>query len=266
MINLTKVTREYKTFQKKEGAKGAFNAFFKREKIIKTAVSEFELEVKEGEILGLIGPNGAGKTTLIKMMTGIIRPTTGDINVAGYIPHELKNEYKKSFAVVMGQKSQLWWDLPAMDSFKLQRYIYEIEEETFKEKVNYLIDLFEVKDLVYNPVRKLSLGERMKMELIMSLLHSPKILYLDEPTIGLDLITQKNMHQFLKKINEEENVTIILTSHYMNDILNLCHRVVVINDGKKVYDEPIEEIEEKEFTAKIEEIYLSKGEEQWENI
>lgn len=265
MIKLENISREFEYFEKKEGTKGALRSFFKRQKMVKKAVTDFNMTVKEGEILGLIGPNGAGKTTLIKMMTGIIKPTHGIVEVAGFIPHHLKNEYKRQFSVVMGQKSQLWWDLPAMDSFILQRYIYNLNKEEFEKKVNHLIELFDVKELVYVQVRKLSLGERMKMELILSLLHNPKILFLDEPTIGLDMITQKKMHEFLMQINKEQGVTIILTSHYMNDILTMCHRVVVINDGKKHYDEPIGDIDEKAFIQQIEEIYTSKGEELCEN-
>lgn len=260
MINLENISREFTYFEKKEGVKQTLKTLFRRTSLTKTAVKDFNLKIEEGQIIGLIGPNGAGKTTLIKMMTGIIRPTRGIVTVDGYTPSELKNEYKRSFSVVMGQKSQLWWDLPAMDSFVLHRHIYKIGKEDFEQRVESLTTLFDVKDLLYVQVRKLSLGERMKMEIILSLLHKPKILYLDEPTIGLDLVAQKKMQEFLMKINKEQNVTIILTSHYMADILKLCHRVVVINEGLKIYDQPIGQIDEKSFIDKVEKLYEGEGE------
>ena len=226
----------YYTFEKEPGFKGSIKALIKKKKVEKPAIREFNLSIARGEFVGLIGPNGAGKTTLIKMLTGIIHPTSGELSVFGFTPYELKDEFKKNFAVVMGQKSQLWWDLPAADSFLLNKELYGILDEDYRERVAYLSDLFEVRDLLKIQVRNLSLGERMKMELILALLHNPQVLFLDEPTIGLDAVAQKQIRQFLKRINETKGVTIILTSHYMEDIKHLCKRTIVVSKGTKVYD------------------------------
>lgn len=236
IIEVSNLIRDYEYFEKDAGLKGAFKLLFSKKKKIKRAVDNFSFTMKKGEFIGLIGPNGAGKTTLIKMMTGIIKPTSGTVEVCGFNPSQLKSEFKKKYAVVMGQKSQLWWDLPAIDSFQLNREIYGIQEDVFNKRVEYFLELFSVKDIVNQQVRKLSLGQRMKMEIIASLLHGPEILFLDEPTIGLDVIAQKQMRKFLKKINEETDVSIILTSHYMEDIKYLCDRVIIINEGNKIFD------------------------------
>ncbi|NLO39117.1 MAG: ATP-binding cassette domain-containing protein [Ruminiclostridium sp.] len=235
-ITLENLTKEYTRFNKEEGLKGSIKSLFKREYICKRAVCDFSLEITEGEFVGLIGPNGAGKTTLMKMLTGIISPTSGRISVLGYVPNELKNAYKKQFAIVMGQKSQLFQDLSAADTFLLLKEIYDIPEEEYRKNLNYLTELFSVKDYLNVQVRTLSLGERMKMELIAALLHDPKILFLDEPTIGLDAVAQKQIREFLKEVNRDRKTTILLTSHYMEDIKSLCKRCVVINHGQKIYD------------------------------
>jgi len=237
IIEVKNLTRDYEYFEKDPGLKGAFKVLFSKKKRKKRAVNELSFTMKKGEFIGLIGPNGAGKTTLIKMMTGIIKPTSGSVQVAGYTPSQLKNDFKKKYAVVMGQKSQLWWDLPAIDSFHLNKEIYQINEADFNTRLEHLIELFDVKDCLNQQVRKLSLGQRMKMEIIASLLHGPEILFLDEPTIGLDVIAQKQMRHFLQKINSETGVSIILTSHYMEDIKHLCDRVIIINEGQKVFDD-----------------------------
>lgn len=235
-IRVDKLTRIYRSIEKEEGLKGTFKALFQKKVIEKTAVSEFSFEAGEGELIGLIGPNGAGKTTLIKMLCGIIHPTSGNATVLGFDPSRPCDDFKKRYAVVMGQKSQLWWDLPAIDSFALDREIYEIPEERFQQNVRMYSELFGVESLLNTQVRLLSLGERMKMELILSLLHDPGILFLDEPTIGLDAIAQKQIRQLLKRINRERNVTVLLTSHYMEDIRNLCSRIMVVNHGRKLFD------------------------------
>lgn len=235
-ITLENLTKEFTRFNKEEGLKGSVKSLFKREYIRKKAVCDFNLEITEGEFVGLIGPNGAGKTTLMKMLTGIISPTSGRISVLGYVPNELKNAYKKQFAIVMGQKSQLFPDLSAADTFLLLKEIYDIPEEEYRKNLNYLTELFSVKDYLNVQVRTLSLGERMKMELIAALLHDPKILFLDEPTIGLDVVAQKQIREFLKEVNRDRRTTILLTSHYMEDIKSLCKRCVVINHGQKIYD------------------------------
>lgn len=251
MIEIKNLTRIYEYHEKTAGLNESIKALFKRKIMKKVAVDNFNLSVQKGEFVGLIGPNGAGKTTLIKMMTGIIRPTSGEITVAGYKPEELKDDFKKKYAVVMGQKSQLWWDLPACDSFLLNKEIYNIDAATYQKKVDYFVDLFEVKEQLNVQVRKLSLGQRMKMEIIASLLHDPEMIFLDEPTIGLDVIAQKQMRKFLKQINKETGVTIILTSHYMEDIKTLCDRVVIISKGSKIFDDTYEKLAEKQGSLKL---------------
>lgn len=231
--NLVKTYRRYK---KKEGLRGSIASLFRRTYEEKSAVNHISLSVQAGEFIGLIGPNGAGKTTLIKMLTGIIAPTEGAIDVMGYYPNDMKNAFKKQYAVVMGQKSQLFFELTVNDTLRLFKEIYEIPEADFQENKSYFVKLFGVEELMDVQVRTMSLGERMKMELIVALLHNPRILFLDEPTIGLDAIASKQIRSFLKEINEQKGTTIILTSHYIEDIKTLCRRTVVINHGTKIYD------------------------------
>lgn len=246
--NLVKMYRRYK---KKEGIGGSIASLWKREYEEKKAVNHIDLSVNEGEFIGLIGPNGAGKTTLIKMLTGIIAPTKGSVEVLGFYPNDLKNEFKKQYAVVMGQRSQLFFELTVNDTLRLFKEIYEIPENVFLENKQYFVELFGVRELMDVQVRTLSLGERMKMELMTALLHNPKILFLDEPTIGLDVVASKQIRGFLKSINEEKGTTILLTSHYMEDIRMLCQRTVVINRGVKIYDGATDEL----FSNDIEWIY-----------
>lgn len=236
VIETKDLSKKYRRYRKIEGLKGSVIGLWKREYEEKLAVDTLSLTVARGEFVGLIGPNGAGKTTLIKMLTGIIAPTSGSIQVLGYYPNDMKNEFKKKYAVVMGQKSQLFFELTLNDTLRLFKEIYEIPEKQFQESKEYFVNLFGVKELMDVQVRTLSLGERMKMELIVALLHNPEILFLDEPTIGLDAIAAKQIRKFLKKINEEKGTTIILTSHYMEDIKFLCHRTIVINKGRKIFD------------------------------
>ena len=251
VIQTNSLTKQYTRFEKEEGLKGSIKSLFKREKIIKTAVNKFDLGIEKGEVVGLIGPNGAGKTTLMKMLTGIISPTSGDIEVLGYTPNELKNEYKRQFSIVMGQKSQLFQDISAADTFLLNKEIYDISEDEYRKNLNYFVELFDASEYLNVQVRTLSLGERMKMELIAALLHNPKILFLDEPTIGLDAVAQKQIRSFLKEINQTKGTTILLTSHYMYDIKSLCHRCVVINSGNKIYDGNMEMLFSKYQTHKV---------------
>ena len=242
IIETKNLTKKYRRHKKKEGIRGSITSLWKRDYEEKVAVNQIDLVVEEGEFIGLIGPNGAGKTTLIKMLTGIIAPTEGTVDVLGYYPNDMKNDFKKQYAVVMGQKSQLFFELTLNDTLRLFKEIYEIPEEEYQENKNYFIELFGVKELMDVQVRTLSLGERMKMELIVALLHNPKVLFLDEPTIGLDAVASKQIRKFLKEINEEKGTTIILTSHYMEDIKALCKRTVVINHGVKIYDGATEEL------------------------
>lgn len=245
IIKVNNLTKKYRRFKKKEGIKGSLVSLFKREYEEKTAVNNITLSVDKGEFIGLVGPNGAGKTTLIKMMTGIIAPSSGSIDVLGYYPNDLKNSFKKKYAVVMGQKSQLFFELTVNDTLRLFKEIYEIPEKEYQESRDYFIRLFGVKDIMDVQVRTLSLGERMKMELLTALLHNPEILFLDEPTIGLDAVAAKQIRKFLKEVNRQRGTTVILTSHYMEDIKALCERTVVINHGIKIYDGKTPELFEK---------------------
>ncbi len=246
--NLTKI---YKRYVKKEGIGGSIASLFKREYIEKEAVGGMDLQIGKGEFVGLIGKNGAGKTTLIKMLTGIIAPTSGEISVLGYYPNDMKNAFKKRYAVVMGQKSQLFFELTVNDILRLFKEIYEISEKDFQRNKAYFTELFGVRELMDVQVRTLSLGERMKMELIVALLHDPEVLFLDEPTIGLDVVASGQIRKFLKEINEEKRTTILLTSHYMEDIRTLCERCVVINQGKKIFDGKTEELFGEEEPAAV---------------
>ena len=216
-------------------------SFFHREKIQKEAIKNFSCHIEQGKIVGLLGPNGAGKTTLMKMLTGIIVPTEGTIKVSGFTPWQRSAEFKKQIALVMGQKSQLWWDIPALDSFLLLQKYYEIEDATFNKKLKELSALLGVEDLLKIHLRRLSLGERMKMELMACLFHSPKVIFLDEPTIGLDLVAQDNIRKFLRDYHQEKNVTIVLTSHYMADVEALCSELILVQNGEKRFDGKIDE-------------------------
>ena len=241
MIECEKLTRDFKIYTKAEGLKGTVRSFFKRDYYINSAVKNFDLSLESHGLVGLLGPNGSGKTTLMKMMTGIIVPTSGKVKVLNEIPSHRRNIFKKNISLVMGQKAQLWWDIPVMDSFLLFQKYYEIEEKLFKQRVNELGERLNTKKLFHTPVRKLSLGERMKMELMACLLHEPKVIFLDEPTIGLDIVSQKSVRAFLKDYYQEKKPLIILTSHYMADVEALCEKIVLILDGEKKFEGSIEE-------------------------
>lgn len=230
------LTKTYKRFEKEKGLSGSIKSLFNRQYSIKTALDAFDITISPGEFVGLIGPNGAGKTTLIKMLTGIIAPTSGKLSVLGHTPNKLQNTFKKQFALVMGQKSQLFFELTPADTFLLYRQLYDIPRDTYRQNVDYFVKLFQVEDFLNVQVRTLSLGERMKMELIVALLHNPAVLFLDEPTIGLDAVAQKQMRGFLKEVNRDKGTTILLTSHYMEDVRSLCPRSIVLNHGQKLYD------------------------------
>lgn len=235
-INVTGLTKTFKVNKKKEGLRGSIKGLFAREYRIAEAVKGINFSIDEGECIGFIGPNGAGKTTTIKMLTGLIYPTEGDAKILGHTPWKRENDFRRQISLVMGNKFQLWWDLPAIESFDLQRKIYDIERNDYRNRLEELCTILDVTKLTHVPVRNLSLGERMKMELIASLLHNPKILFLDEPTIGLDITSQKSIRKFLKDINEKHKTTIIMTSHYMDDIESVCDRLLLISDGKIIYD------------------------------
>ncbi|WP_141733645.1 ABC transporter ATP-binding protein [Oligoflexus tunisiensis] len=236
MIECQDLRKEFRVYRKDPGIKGSLLSLFKRRYDTRAAVHGFDLTVGRGEMVGLLGPNGAGKTTLMKMFAGIIVPSQGRIKVAGHVPFEREQAFRKKIALVMGQKSQLWWDIPAMDSFLLLQKYYEIPERDFRKRLGELAALMAVEPMLKVHVRKLSLGERMKMELIACLLHQPEILFLDEPTIGLDLVAQRNMRDFIAAWQAQHRTTVILTSHYMADVDALCDRIVLVLDGTKRFD------------------------------
>jgi ABC-2 type transport system ATP-binding protein len=243
LITSQNLTKSFRVYQKEPGFIGSLKSLFKREYETRDAVSNFSIEIEPGEMLGLLGPNGAGKTTLMKMFTGIIVPSSGLLQIMGETPSARSLAFRKKIALVMGQKSQLWWDIPAMDSFLLLQKYYEIEPSKFRNRLNELCDHLGVQQQLQTQVRKLSLGERMKMELIASLLHEPDLIFLDEPTIGLDLVAQRNIRAFLADYQKEHKTTVILTSHYMADVAALCSRIVLILGGEKKFDGPIEQFE-----------------------
>src|SRR5262245_44013342 len=236
IIEADGLTKVYRVFQKKEGLLGALRGLFHREHKEVRAVDQVSFAIEPGEIVGFLGPNGAGKTTTLKMLAGLIFPTSGTARVLGHIPWERADDFRRRFALVMGQKNQLWWDLPAADSFQLHREIYSLPAGQFQTTLDELTELFGVRELTQQPVRELSLGERMKMELIAALLHQPQLLLLDEPTIGLDVVAQVTIQKCLRECNAARGVTILLTSHYMRDVEALCKRVLVITHGRLIYD------------------------------
>jgi len=251
IIEAEGLSKTYRVYQKKEGLLGALRGLFRREYKEVRAVDNVSFRIEPGEIVGFLGPNGAGKTTTLKMLSGLIFPTSGSARVLGHVPSERADTFRRRFALVMGQKNQLWWDLPAADSFQLHREIYSLPTDSFTRTLGELTEMFGVESLTRQPVRELSLGERMKMELIASLLHQPQLLLLDEPTIGLDVVAQVTIQKCLHDYNESRGVTILLTSHYMRDVEALCSRVLVITHGKMVYDGPLAGITEQFGRAKL---------------
>jgi len=215
------------------------------------AVDDISFEIHEGELVGFIGPNGAGKTTTLKCLSGLLYPSSGKVSVLGYTPFERKHQFLKQISLVMGQKNQLWWDLPGMETLLLNKEIYEVPQKKFDEVVSDLSKILDAQEFLKVPVRKLSLGQRMKMELMAALIHSPKVLFLDEPTIGLDVVMQKNLRDFIKAYNQKYNATILLTSHYMGDVEELCKRVIIINHGKILFDGLLEDLVKKHAPYKV---------------
>ena len=236
VIEIQKLTKTYRVYQKKEGLLASLRGLFHRQYRQVEAVQAIDLTVEKGEFVAFLGPNGAGKTTTLKLLSGVINPTSGIATVLGHVPWKRENDYRRRFALVMGQKNQLWWDLPANESFRLHQQIYRIPLDQFSRTLDELTQLLDVRSLLGQPVRELSLGERMKMELIAALLHSPDVLFLDEPTIGLDVVAQHSIQQFLKHYQQDRQNTILLTSHYMKDVAALCQRVVVIAHGRIEYN------------------------------
>ena len=239
IIEVQGLTKTYRVFQKKDGLLGAVRGLFHREYKDVKAVEDVSFTIEPGEMVAFLGPNGAGKTTTLKMLSGLIYPTSGTAQVLDFVPWKREDTFRRKFALVMGQKNQLWWDLPAADSFQLHREIYSLPVGEFEKTLTELTELLGVEKLTRRAVRELSLGERMKMELIAALLHKPQVLLLDEPTIGLDVIAQVAIQNCLKAYHAQRGVTMLLTSHYMRDIEALCDRVLVITHGKLVYDGPL---------------------------
>ena len=256
-IQLQNLTKVYRIYRKREGLRAAFTGLFRREHTDVRAVDDISFEIEKGEMVAFLGPNGAGKTTTLKLLSGLIYPTSGTATVLDHVPWKRENSYRRRFALVMGQKNQLWWDLPAQESFRLHQEIYRIDDATFRRRLDELTELLEVKRLVSQPVRELSLGERMRMELIAALLHSPEVLLLDEPTIGLDVVSQRRVQEFLKYYQQQQQVTVVLTSHYMKDVEALCQRAVIINHGKIQHNGPLAEIVDRFSTHKILELQFA---------
>jgi ABC-2 type transport system ATP-binding protein len=251
IIEADHLSKTYRVFQKKEGFLGAVRGLFRRQYKEVRAVDGVSFTIEPGEMVAFLGPNGAGKTTTLKMLSGLIFPSGGSARVLGFVPWERADAFRRRFSLVMGQKNQLWWDLPAGDSFQLHQEIYSLDHAEFQRTLGELTELFGVGELTRQPVRELSLGERMKMELIAALLHRPQLLLLDEPTIGLDVLAQVTIQKCLKEYNTTRGVTMLLTSHYMRDVEALCKRVLVITHGKVVYDGPLARITEQFGQSKL---------------
>ena len=244
MIKVENLSKEFKISKKYPGFKGALRSFFSTEYTIKKAVDDISFEINDGEIVGYIGANGAGKSTTIKMMTGILTPSSGRIIVDGVIPYENREKNAKNIGVVFGQKTQLWWDLPVSETFPLLKDIYGVSDEEYEERMNYFKEILGLDEFFLSPVRTLSLGQRMRADLAAALIHNPKIIYLDEPTIGLDVVVKESVRKAIKNINEKYGTTIILTTHDLNDIEELCNRIIIIDKGKKIYDGELEGVKE----------------------
>lgn len=258
VIEADKLTKIYRVYRKREGLFASVKGLFSRDFKEVHAVEEVSFRIEQGEMVAFLGPNGAGKTTTLKLLSGLIFPTSGEATVLGFVPWKRDDAYRRRFSLVMGQKNQLWWDLPAQESFQLHKEIYRIDPVEFRHRVDELTELLQVKDLVGQPVRELSLGERMRMELIAALLHAPDVLLLDEPTIGLDVVSQRKVQEFLRYYQVQRKLTVILTSHYMKDVEALCKRAIIINEGQIKHDGPLEEIVERFSTHKVIELQFAQ--------
>lgn len=253
------LVKNFEVNEKGRGLVGTLSSLVSPKKRLVQALKEISFSIKKGELVGFIGPNGAGKTTTLKILSGILYPTVGFVQVDSYTPWERKEDFLKKIALVMGQKNQLWWDLPAIETFELNRAIYEIPERTYKRSLDELVTLLDVEDLLTVPVRRLSLGQRMRMELVAALLHRPEVIFLDEPTIGLDLVAQKAVRDFIIDYNRKNEATILLTSHNMDDVSGLAKRVIVIDDGSIIFDGRLEELTAHFAREKVIKIYLNDG-------
>jgi len=250
-IEVSRLTKHFRTYKKKPGFKGALRGLFRRAYEQTVAVKEVSFQIEAGELVGFLGPNGAGKTTTLKMLSGLLYPTNGLARVLGYVPWQREDGYRRQFALLLGQKNQLWWDLPASESFDLNARIYGISREVMSQRVTEMSRLLGVAGKLDVSVRELSLGERAKMELIAALLHQPRVLFLDEPTIGLDVVSQKTVREFLREHNARHGTTILLTSHYMADIQELCKRVIIIDEGTIFFDGQLHEVLDRFADSKL---------------
>ncbi|MFN8857932.1 MAG: ATP-binding cassette domain-containing protein [Planctomycetaceae bacterium] len=256
-IEVRELRKSYQVFRKQAGLGASLRSLWKREYNEVQAVRGISFQIQRGEMVAFLGPNGAGKTTTLKLLAGLIHPTSGTATVLGHVPWLREIAYRRRFALVMGQKNQLWWDLPAQESFRLHREIYRIDHAVFEKRLAELIDLLEVSRVINQPVRELSLGERMRMELIAALLHDPDVLLLDEPTIGLDVVSQRRVQEFLRFYQERRQLTVLLTSHYMKDVQALCQRAIVINEGEIKHDGSLEEVIDRFGSFKVIELLFA---------
>ena len=266
MIEVNHISKEFVSPKKYPGLRGAIKGLFSREKVVKKAVDDISFQIQDGEIVGYIGSNGAGKSTTIKMMTGILTPTHGNCVINGVDPNKKRKENAQNIGVVFGQRTQLWWDLPLSESFTILKEIYNVSDEDYQMQMEFLNQVLDLQEFFDRPVRNLSLGQRMRADLGAALLHNPKVLYLDEPTIGLDVLVKDNIRKAIKQINAAYGTTVILTTHDIGDIEELCNRIIIIDEGKKIYDGGIEELKasyDQNLTEIVKEIYqhgLQKGE------
>lgn len=250
LIDVRELSKDFRTFKRREGVWGSIQNLFVREHITVRAVDRVSFAVDRGEMVGYIGPNGAGKSTSIKMLTGILIPSSGEARVNGFLPYKQRRQYVKTIGVVFGQRTQLWWDIAVVESFKLLRRIYEVPERDFRERMEKFNQILGISDYLYTPVRKLSLGERMRCDLAAALLHNPPLLFLDEPTIGLDVVAKDQIRKFLRAINREFQTTVLLTTHDLDDIEELCRRIMIIDHGRLLYDGPLDLLKQKLLRTK----------------
>lgn len=259
MIEVKNVKKYYKVAEREKGIVASLKHLFNRKYEVKKAVDNISFSIGEGEIVGFIGPNGAGKSTTIKMLSGILYPDAGEVVIDGFIPYKQRKEYVKNIGVVFGQKTQLNWDLPLIESFELLKYIYKIPEEKYQKNLKKFTELLDMQDFINQPVRQLSLGQRMRGDIVAALLHSPKIVFFDEPTIGLDVVAKEKIREFIRYMNETEKTTMIFTTHDMQDIEKVCNRLIIIDKGTKIYDGGVEEIKNKYASCKNIEMLLEDG-------
>ena len=260
IIAVGDIKKYYRIAKRGKGMIASLKYLFKRSYEIKKAVDAVSFSIKRGEIVGFIGPNGAGKSTTIKILSGILYPDAGDVKIKGYIPYKQRKQYVKHIGVVFGQKTQLNWDLPLIESFELMKFIYRIPQEKYEKNLSLFSKLLEMEDFINQPVRQLSLGQRMRGDIVAALLHSPEIVFLDEPTIGLDVVAKEKIREFIRYINEKEQTTILFTTHDMQDIEKVCDRLIIIDKGKKIYDGSIDQIKNKYANSKTIEILLENDE------